>query len=69
MIITSHDQSDPNPELLNFISQRFGISDQALNLGIRHSRLEQAPLSIVLWSFGLIDLKQYQEILDWQNRN
>ena len=32
------------------------------------AELEQAPLPIVLWSFGLLNLLQYQEVLEWQRR-
>ena len=40
---------------------------QALNLGLRQAELEQAPLPIVLWSFGLLSLEQLQQVLDWQD--
>ena len=33
----------------------------------RLSELEQAPLPIVLWSFGLLSLEQLQQVLDWEN--
>ena len=44
-----------------------GLSDNAINLGLRQAALEQAPLPVVLWSFGLLNLSQYQDVLDWQN--
>ena len=31
------------------------------------AELEQAPLPIVLWSFGLLSLNQLEEVFDWQN--
>ena len=52
--------------LLKFLRQKIGLSENALNLGIRQAELEQAPLPIILWSFGLLNLSQYQEVLDWQ---
>ncbi len=42
------------------------LSENEINLGIRQSELEQAPLPIILWSFGIISLEQYQQILDWE---
>ena len=53
-------------KLLNFLKQKVGLSEEAINLGLRQSELEQAPLPIILWSFGLITLKQYQDVLNWE---
>ena len=64
MIITSHRQPPPSPKLVAYLQQKIGITESALNLGIRQSELEQAPLPIVLWSFGLISLSQLQQILE-----
>ncbi len=43
-----------------------GLSESAINLGLRQAEIEQAPLPIVLWSFGLLTLSQFQIVLDWQ---
>ncbi len=69
MIITSHEQPEPTVQLKNFLEQKIGLTENALNLGIRQSHLEQAPLPIVLWSFGLLSLEQYQQVQDWQIQN
>ena len=42
------------------------MSLSAINLGLRQAELEQAPLPVVLWSFGLLSLQGYQDVLDWQ---
>ena len=67
MIISSHSQSPPSPKLLNNIRTKLGLSEQALALGIKQAEAEQAALPIILWSFGLITLDQYQEVLNWQD--
>ena len=53
--------------LLDFLQRRMGLSSNALNLGLRQAELEQAPLPVVLWSFGLLSLDQLQQVLDWQD--
>jgi len=68
MVISSAPQPKPQPALLAFLQQKLGLSDNAVQLGLRQSELEQAPLPIVLWSFGLLSLAQYQEVLDWQRQ-
>ena len=67
MVVCSHPQPVPSEALQRFLQRRLGLSTNALNLGIRQAELEQAPLPIVLWSFGLLSLEQLQQVLDWQN--
>ena len=69
MILTSHPEQEPTKDLCDFLQKNLGVSDDALDLGIRQSILENAPLPIILRNFGLITLDQYQEILNWQNQN
>ena len=65
MVFSSDAQPQPSPQLLQFLREQLGLSDNALKLGQRQAELEQAPLPIVLWSFGLLNLSQYQAVLDW----
>ena len=62
--------SDPQPTasaaLLAYLQGKLGLSLSAINLGLRQAELEQAPLPVVLWSFGLLSLQGYQDVLDWQ---
>ena len=67
MVICSPPQASFSPQLLQFLQQKLGLSENALNLGLRQAELEQAPLPVVLWSFGLLSLAQYQQVLDWEN--
>ncbi len=69
MIVTSHPRPQPSRQLIEFLELRIGLSEEALKLGIRQANSEQAPLPIVLWSFGLLSLEQYQEVLNWQNEH
>lgn len=65
MVHSSDPQPPPSPLLLQFLRERLGLSEKALQLGQRQAELEQAPLPVVLWSFGLLSLTQYQQVLDW----
>ena len=67
MVVCSHPQLAASKDLRDFLIGRLGLSSNALNLGIRQAELEQAPLPIVLWSFGLLNLEQLQQVLDWQD--
>ena len=67
MVMCSHPQPSATEELEQFLLRRVGLSLNALQLGLRQAELEQAPLPIVLWSFGLLNLEQLQTVLDWQD--
>ena len=67
MVISSQPQPAPSAELIDFLQQRLGLSGSALTLGLRQAELEQAPLPIVLWSFGLLSVDQLQQVFDWQD--
>ena len=69
MINTSNSINPPSDELCNFIIDKLGISQEALELGMKRSCLENSPLPIVMWSYGLITLSQLKIILLWLNNN
>ena len=67
MVMSSQRQPLPAAALVQFLQRRLGLSPSALELGLRQAELEQAPLPIVLWSFGLLSLSQLEQVFDWQN--
>ena len=67
MVMSSQRQPAATDALLQFLQRRLGLSPSALELGQRQAELEQAPLPIVLWSFGLLNLRQLEDVFDWQN--
>ena len=69
MVQSSDPQPPPSPLLLQFLRERLGLSEKALQLGQRQAELEQAPLPVVLWGFGLINLEQLDQVLQWQERH
>ena len=69
MINTTKPINPPSKELCNFIIENVGISQSAIDLGIKRSCLENSPLPIVLWSYGLITLSQLKVILTWQKEH
>ena len=67
MLMSSQRQPPATDAVLQFLQRRLGLSPSALELGQRQAELEQAPLPIVLWSFGLLNLQQLEYVFDWQN--
>jgi hypothetical protein len=68
MVISSSPQPPPAQGLLRFLRNQLGLSESAIAMGIRQSEVEQAPLPVVLWRFGLISLEQFEQVLDWQDQ-
>ena len=66
---TSNAINPPSEEMCNFIIDKLGISQGALDLGVKRSTLENSPLPIVMWSYGLITISQLQLILLWSKDN
>ncbi len=69
MINSSKPINPPSEELCDFIIDKLGISQSALELGLKRSCLENSPLPIVLWSYGLITLSQLKVIITWQKEH
>ncbi len=69
MINTSKPINPPSQALCDFIMYKLGISKSALELGIKRSILENSPLPIVMWSYGLLTLHQLNNILSWQKNH
>ena len=69
MLDNSNSIYPPSDELRNFITDKLGISQSALDLGVKRSYLENSPLPIVMWSYGLITISQLNLILSWLKDN
>ena len=65
MVNTSKLINPPSEELCDFIIYKLGISQSALELGVKRSYFENAPLPIVMWSYGLLTLPQLKILLSW----
>tara|TARA_Y100001968_G_C19034690_1_gene561521 strand:- start:207 stop:416 length:210 start_codon:yes stop_codon:yes gene_type:complete len=69
MINASKPINPPSEELCNYIVHKLGISQSALELGKKRCCLENAPLPIVMCSYGLLTLHQLKKILIWQKNH
>lgn len=67
MVISTVPQPPPPAALLRHLRHQLGLSERAVELGLRQAGQEQAPLGVVLWRYGLISLSQLEELLAWQD--
>jgi len=68
MVISTSPQPAASAALLRHLRLRIGLSESALAMGQKQADLEQAPLPVVLWRFGLISLEQLDAVLSWQDQ-
>jgi len=66
-VISSVPQPPPSAALVAYLRHQVGLGENALALGLKQAQLEQAPLPVVLWRFGLISLEQLDQVLAWQD--
>ena len=69
MINTNSAINPPSQDLCDFIIDKIGISESALELGVKRCTYENCPLPIILWSYGLINQTQLNTILLWLKDN
>ena len=55
-------------EMVRLLRHQFGLSESALELGLRQAQQELAPLPVVLWRYGLISLEQFDTLIAWQDQ-
>lgn len=52
-------------KLLNFLQNELELSNADIAVALRHRELENGPLAMLLWQYGLVDLEQLGKIFDW----
>ncbi|MEH2241942.1 DUF2949 domain-containing protein [Nostoc sp.] len=52
-------------KFLNFLHNELELSNADIAVALRHRELENGPLSMLLWQYGLVDLEQLGKIFDW----
>lgn len=54
--------------LIRFLREELALPASAIDLAVKHSQPELAPLPMVLWQYGLITLNQLDQIFDWMEK-
>lgn len=51
--------------LIRFLRDDLAVSQDSINMALRHCEQDRGPLPMVLWQYGLITLEQLEKIYDW----
>ncbi|MBD2343462.1 DUF2949 domain-containing protein [Anabaena subtropica] len=57
--------SSKDMELLNFLHDELELTEKDMALALKHRQSDNEPLPMLLWQYGLVDLEQLEQILDW----
>lgn len=57
--------SSSDINFLNFLQNELALSTQDISVALRRRELENDPLPMLLWQYGLVSLEQLEQILDW----
>jgi Protein of unknown function (DUF2949) len=58
-----------NQHFIQYLQGDLGLSDAAIASVTRTQQLSVTELPIMLWNYGLISLKQLENIFDWIERS
>ncbi|NMG05595.1 DUF2949 domain-containing protein [Brasilonema sp. UFV-L1] len=50
---------------LDFLQNEFALSTVDIAVALRKHELDNSPLAMLLWQYGLVDIEQLERILDW----
>ncbi len=52
-------------QLLRFLNEELALSYDSIAIAQRSVEQTQGPLPMLLWQYGLINLKELEQIYDW----
>ncbi len=54
-------------KLIHFLQQELALSAEEIKLAVRHPDVAPSQLPMILWQYGLITIRQLEQIFDWLN--
>ncbi|MDJ0518916.1 MAG: DUF2949 domain-containing protein [Trichodesmium sp. MO_231.B1] len=57
--------STKQAQLIKFLKWELSIPDSAIATALRHQEEDYNQLPMILWQYGLVTLKQLDQIFDW----
>jgi hypothetical protein len=53
------------PALISYLQTELQIPKAAINLALRRRLIDEDPLPMILWQYGLVTLDQLTHIFNW----
>ena len=61
MMLTPHSDT----KFINFLKKELLLTSCDIAVAMRKSDLDNGPLPMLLWQYGLVDIEQLEQIFDW----
>lgn len=62
-------QTEPTEiQLIRYLKEELAVSDDSIELALRHCEQERGTLPMVLWRYGFVSIDQLNQIFDWMAR-
>jgi Protein of unknown function (DUF2949) len=55
--------------LIDFLHNELELKHEDIAVALRHRELDNAPLPMLLWQYGLVSIEQLEQIFDWLERD
>lgn len=52
-------------QFINFLQNELELSNKDIAVALGKRKLENDPLPMLLWQYGLVDIEQLERIFDW----
>lgn len=52
-------------QFIDFLRDELALSTSAIDVGLRQRQLDNGPLPMILWQYGLVSIEQLARIFDW----
>lgn len=61
--------SEPSDsQLIRYLKEELLVSEDSIELALRHCKQERGTLPMVLWRYGFVSIDQLNQIFDWMAR-
>lgn len=57
-----------DPQLIRYLREELAVSEESIELALRHCEQERGTLPMVLWRYGFVSIDQLNQIFDWMER-
>lgn len=66
---TSEQATEPtDTQLIRYLKEELAVSEDSIELALRHCEQERGTLPMVLWRYGFVSIDQLNQIFDWMAR-
>ncbi len=54
-----------NTQFISFLQKELSLTAGDIAIALRKHELDNGPLAMLLWQYGLVDIEQLEQIFDW----